>query len=70
MFLRMFLLVLGVRALQRFDTLEPIRSYTSSEDQAKAAQSLIFRFIGNRVKDVEVDILLEPGSQEYVNVRI
>jgi len=63
----LFILGLGVIYIDGFQTLELVKSFTSSEDQTKAAQALLYRFLGNRSQDI--DVVVDSANQEYVHVR-
>ena len=63
-----FVFVWGlIEGYYAFETLHPVRSFATSDDQAKAAQALLIRFIGNRTEDI--DVVVDSIGQEYVTVK-
>ena len=52
---------------QKFTTLDSVKSYTSQDDQTKAVQSLINRFLGNKSFGVVAKVV-SSTDQEHVYV--
>jgi len=53
-----------------FETLEPVKSFVTAEDQTKAVEELIQRFLGNQSNQIDVTVVLSSEDPEFVSVRI
>ena len=57
-----------VLCLAEFETLNPVKSYVTAEDQTKAAEGLIYRIVGNRSDEIRVYVKPSYNTDEYVEV--
>jgi len=52
----------------KFKTLEPVKSYTTSEDQTATVNELLIRVLGTRSQEIKVEVLPESYDEDYAFV--